>query len=278
MQSNLNRFCRWEDWNDPSYRATMRRLMPDLAAADAAYPTGSEHRKVWEYAHVLNALDEMGVLHPEACVLSVGGGHEEPAYDLTNRVRWVFLTDIYGQGSFQELSALTSVLANPDQYARGPYNRRRLVVQHMNGLDLRFEDNTFDVVFSFSAIEHFGSVEAAKCSLREIHRVLKPNGVAAITTECIVNDAPQYESEGLILFRPEEIARLVVTPGLRLVEDIDFTMEETAKGMRRPLLETLELWKKGQDVFPQIVLDFEGRSCSSLAMFFRKSSDNASAA
>lgn len=73
MGSELNRFCRWEDWNDPRYRATMRRLMPDLVAADARYPTGYEHRKVWEYAHVLNALEGLNVLRPEALVLSVGG-------------------------------------------------------------------------------------------------------------------------------------------------------------------------------------------------------------
>lgn len=190
---------------------------------------------------------------------------------MTNCVRWVFLTDIYGQGDFQEMVAPSSVLVNPDQYARCPHHRRRLVVQHMSALDLRFEDNTFDVVYSFSAIEHFGSAEAAGRALLEIHRVLKPGGVAAITTECIVNDAPQYESEGLIVFRPEEIARLAASaPGLNLVEDIDFTMDETARGMRRPLLETLELWKRRQDVFPQIVMDLEGRSWSSLALFFRK--------
>jgi hypothetical protein len=66
---------------------TMRRLMPDLAQTLPLYPFGYEHRKVWEYAHVLLGLDRIGALRPDAFVLSIGAGHEEP---LTNRVRWVF--------------------------------------------------------------------------------------------------------------------------------------------------------------------------------------------
>ena len=41
------------------------------------------------------------------------------------------------------------------------------------------EDNTFDVVFSFQVIEH---IKEADLLIKDIHRVLKPNGKAYITT------------------------------------------------------------------------------------------------
>ena len=184
---------------------TMCRLMPDLAQSLPRYPFGYEHRKVWEYAHVLLGLDKIGALRPDAFVLSIGSGHEEPLYDLTNRVRWVFATDIYGQGEFMERVAPSSMLIDPDRYARCPHNRNRLVVQHMNALDLRFEPATFDIVYSFSTIEHVGTLKEVRRVLSEIDRVLKPTGVAVITTECIVNQAPQLECEGLYLFHPDTV-------------------------------------------------------------------------
>src|SRR5690606_33526142 len=44
---------------------------------------------------------------------------------------------------------------------------------------LPFADNTYDVVISFQVIEH---IQDDKLFLSEIHRVLKPGGVALITT------------------------------------------------------------------------------------------------
>jgi len=64
------------------------------------------------------------------------------------------------------------------------------VVQHMNALDLRFEPETFDAVFCLSSIEHFGGEAAARHALAEMHRVAKPGGVVAITTECIIKRRP----------------------------------------------------------------------------------------
>jgi SAM-dependent methyltransferase len=213
----LNKLCELEDWQDQELVATMRRVLPYLAQSHPRWPQGGEHRKHWEYAHALNGLAHLGVLHPDAFVLSVAAGHEEPIYDLTNRVRWVFAVDIYGQGLFAGDEAQGTMLTNPDAYARCPHNRNRLVVQHMNALDLRFEDGTFDVVFCLSSVEHFGGLPAATQALREMHRVLRTGGVALITTECIVNEAPELELENLSLWAPHSVRTLAASVLLRLV-------------------------------------------------------------
>jgi ubiquinone/menaquinone biosynthesis C-methylase UbiE len=89
-----------------------------------------------------------------------------------------------------EAVAPSSMLIDPDRHGRCPFNRNRLVVQHMSALDLRFEPATFDVVYSFSTIEHVGTLQEIHRVFSEIHRVLKRGGIAVITTECVVNQAP----------------------------------------------------------------------------------------
>jgi SAM-dependent methyltransferase len=267
----LNKLCEIEDWALPGMADTMRRLMPDLAQTLPMYPFGYEHRKVWEYAHVLLGLDRLGVLRPDAFVLSIGAGHEEPLYDLTNRVRWVFATDIYGEGDFRDGIAPSSMLIDPGRYARCPYNRNRLVVQHMSALDLRFEPDTFDVVYSFSTIEHVGTMKEMSQVFAEIHRVLKRGGVAVITTECVVNAAPQLECEGLYLFHRDTICGFDgLVPGLRLTEPVDFSISARTVASPPSLVELVEIWKKGRNIYPLTAEEYEGRIYTSVCMFFRK--------
>ncbi|MGO9094329.1 MAG: methyltransferase domain-containing protein [Bryobacteraceae bacterium] len=268
----LNKLCNIEDWQDADLRATVRRLLPGLVQAMPEYPTGQEHRKHWEFAHVLNGLERLGAIHPEAMVLSVAGGHEQPAFDLTNRVRWVFLTDLYGQTQFRNEEAEPAVLTSPDSFAGLPYNRNRLVVQHMNALDLRFEPETFDAVFCLSSIEHFGGEAAARHALAGMHRVAKPGGVVAITTECIINDDPDFEIPDLLFFSQKSLQRLAEsTPGLELVEPIDFAASEETRKSSQSLVQAIaDAQSHRAAKYPHVVLECKGRLFTSVAMFFRK--------
>lgn len=268
----FNKFCEIEDWGDPAFRAAVRGLSPNYVKAVPEYPSGREHRKHWEYAHVLNGLEELGVIHPEAMVLSVAGGHEEPAFELTNRVRWVFLTDLYGQTGFSRTESQFTVLTNPDSFATAPYNRNRLVVQHMNALDLRFEADTFDAVFCLSSIEHFGGMLPARNALAEMYRVLKPGGVVALTTEVIINGDPDFEQDDLILFSQASVLRLVRSvPGLELVERVDFSLSSETMKSKYSLVQALEDARQNREVkCPHIVLELRGRLYTSLALFLRK--------
>ena len=93
----------------------------------------------------------------------------------------------------------------------------------MPGEDLKFKDNTFDFVFSFSSIEHFGGHEAAAKTMREIERVIKPNGIACISTEFIINKSDHYE-----YFTIDNLYKYIIeSHGLELVgKKIDFRLSE----------------------------------------------------
>jgi SAM-dependent methyltransferase len=204
----LSRPARLSDWDIPGMRELMEAIVPGSSARF--------HRKAWEFAMGIAALERGGVLHEDAFGLSVGAGHEPILYYLTNRCRWLFATDLYGAGSFVTRESADAMLVDPDLFAPYPYRRNRLTVAYMDALDLRFEDASFDFVVSFGSIEHFGGVPGAQKALAEASRVLKPGGVAAISTELLVDGGPgPIGLPGIELFTPGDIAMLIAgAPGL----------------------------------------------------------------
>jgi len=180
---SYNKLCEIEDFADPRLRKYMCEILPQSCSDSPTFPAGQEHRKLWEVAMAARTLTDFGAVRPDAEILGVGAGREATIYWLTSRVRRVFATDLYLDAGAWEEVALKSMLISPGEYAPCPWNPRRLVVQHMDALDLLYEDDSFDGVFSSSSIEHFGDYDSVRHSIGEIYRVLKPGGVASISTE-----------------------------------------------------------------------------------------------
>ena len=176
------------------------------------------HRKPYEFTQLIFGCQRLGVLHPEASVVSIGAGHEQVLYWLANHVRRVVATDMY-EGLWQGERAREgdpAVLHDPDAYAPFPYRRECLEFMKMDGRDLDFPDASFDVAYSLSSIEHFGGFEGAAQTMREMARVIKPGGVLAIATEYILSGPPAHET-----FQPHEVHELLRASGLTLVEPVD---------------------------------------------------------
>jgi SAM-dependent methyltransferase len=267
----LNKLCNLEDWDADTRAATMRRILPYFAEAYPTYPAGMQHRKHWEFAQILDGLDQLDALPPDGLVLGVAAGHEEVLFDLTNRVRWVFATDIYGIGAFAGYEANQTMLQDPESFARCPHNRNRLVVQYMDALDLRHEDETFDAVYSLSSIEHFGAEAGAVTALDEQRRVVKDGGIVAFTTEVIVNDAPTLNVPDLTLFRPEQLADMCGRlDGLELVEPIDFSLSDATLASVTTMEQAQADAQRGHTEYPQIVMELQGRRFTSVAVFLRR--------
>jgi SAM-dependent methyltransferase len=176
------------------------------------------HRKPYEFAQLLYGCRRLGVLREDASFLSVGAGHEHVLYWLANHVRRVVATDMY-EGVWQDERAREgdpAVLDNPNQYAPFPYRRRHLEFMRMDGRALQFPDETFDVSYSLSSIEHFGGFQGAAQTMREMARVVKRGGILALATEYVISGPPHEET-----FQPEEVRSLIGASGLILVEPID---------------------------------------------------------
>jgi SAM-dependent methyltransferase len=141
------------------------------------------------------------------------------------------------------------MLTDPAAHAPFPYRQDRLEVRRVDARSLPFEDGSFDVVYSLSAIEHFGLPADVARATAEIGRVLRPGGHAAIATDCFVrrhplNAAPVDFAVRLAtlgrryrrasprrravlgeVFTPRELERLIVRPsGLQLLQPLDLTV------------------------------------------------------
>jgi SAM-dependent methyltransferase len=187
-------------------------------AAEMKMPTtGSERlsKKAWEYTHVVYGLKQLDCLRPSARILSVGCGFEIPFFYIANQVEHA-----YGIDLFEGVENPQAEAEHTERYAAFPVTAGCFTMQRMDGRYLEFLDNSFDVVFSLSSIEHFGGRPAAAQAMREVGRVLKPGGVAAIATELILNGVPEPN-----FFLPEEFIEYVVRPsGLSLIGEVDFSI------------------------------------------------------
>ena len=67
------------------------------------------------------------------------------------------------------------------------YNKDNLSYEIMDGTKLKFEDNTFDVVVSFETIEHTTRFHEM---IKELKRVIKPNGIIYLSTPNIKINSP----------------------------------------------------------------------------------------
>jgi SAM-dependent methyltransferase len=267
------KLCDLADFDDPDLRARIHDIVPGLR------PPADLHRKYWEYATLTLFLQDVGWLDEETDVLSVGAGHEEVLYWLCNRVRRVVATDIYGEGDFADREADDSMLTNPSAFAPYPYREDRLDVRKLDARALQFDDDSFDVVFSLSSIEHFGSPRDIARASSEIGRVLRPGGYAFIVTECFTGShvlnskliqtairiitfgrhcekaTPRRRS--IDVFTPKELLSRIVRPsGLRLVQPIDLSLSApTHDNVVRCLGGRFDF---PNEPFPHIVVEAQG--------------------
>ncbi|HWF24646.1 MAG TPA: class I SAM-dependent methyltransferase [Solirubrobacteraceae bacterium] len=241
------KLCDLRDFDDPQLLETIADILPERD------PNAHIERKVWEFAMLAMFLQETGHLKEDTQALSVGAGDERIAFWLANRVGKVVATDVYGEGAFSGNEADPSMLEDPRAHAPFPYREDHLEVLWMDARALNFDSNTFDVVFTLSSIEHFGSPADIAQSAREIGRVLKPGGHAVVVTECFVRHHPLDTSTAEVakrlitanrkmpgakpgqrvaladVFTPRELTKEIVRPsGLRLIQPLDTTMSRAS--------------------------------------------------
>lgn len=197
----LSKACTAEDLEHPELLRLMEEVLPGASER--------RHRKLWEFAMAVHALQRAEVLTEDAEGLSVAAGHEALLYYLTHHCKRLFATDLYGGMDWDVGEGTATMLTDPDVFAPYAYRRRRLVVCHMDALDLRFEDASMDFVISLGSIEHFGGVPAAATSLGEMARVVKPGGLIFITTELAVGRDDMVAMPNTMLFSAESLRALV---------------------------------------------------------------------
>jgi SAM-dependent methyltransferase len=229
----INRLCYIEDWQNKE----IKDIISQLQSASLPYyidkkewemttnivnrrKTGLIHRKDWEWALGIIAMRRFGKLNEKSNAIGVGVGREEVLFYLANKLYHIYATDLYDGNNWKNF-APSDFPENPKKYAPFPYKEDALTVLRMDGTKLEFPSESFDIAFSFSSIEHFGGGKnhsGALRSLREMERVLKPGGLAVITTEYIINDKEHPEFFNKRTIYSDLIDKL---ERLKLVEPLD---------------------------------------------------------
>lgn len=249
----LCKLCDIRDWDRPGFSD----LVSDIEKRQLGYRR--LHRKAWEFAQTVYALQKMGLWSKRAVGLSVAGGRERLLYYGAIHLARFVAVDIYGKGEFAGVEADKEFLLHPEAFAPYAYPTERLKALYMNALDLKFEDNTFDFAVSMSSIEHFGGIEQAVRALGEMKRVVKPGGAILVTTECILN------GNGYITyFLPQDIKTLIAASGLELIEDIDWSLSD------KSLRHLCDDQEDDLDATPHLNLRHENSIWTSISLVFTK--------
>ncbi len=240
-------------WDNPEWVSLLRSVgtvPPDKL---------SMHRKAYEFTQTLFGLSRLDRLRDGVRILSVGAGHEAILYWLANRVGCVVATDMYdtewknaraGEGD-------ENVARRPEEFAPFPYRQDHLVFSEMNGRTLGFRDESFDVAYSLSSIEHFGGFEGGRDAIDEMARVVKPGGLVVVATEYLLAGPRTDET-----FPPDEIRALADRPGLKLLQPIDEHIYEryqleAVDLLTNPYQTPQMLVRNGDTVFTSVMLFLE---------------------
>lgn len=271
------KLCDVRDWDDAELLRVLREILPERD------PATHVERKVWEFAMLALFLEHTGRLHERTEALAVGAGDERIVFWLANRLGRVVATDIYGQGDFAGREARTSMLEDPAAHAPFPYREDRLEVRWMDARALDFPDESFDVVFSLSSFEHFGTPDDIAAAAHELGRVLRPGGHAFVVTECFVRRhplnaapvdfavklatlgrkrrraGPRRRAVVVEVLTPRELERLIVGPsGLELMQPLDLTLPASSR-VNVTRTDAAGLHPESGDYWPHVLLQ-AGRS------------------
>ena len=228
----LNKLCCIEDWENYEVKEIIPKLQDityyNKCRGILARKPGQIHRKDWEWTLGIIAMKRFGKLNKNNTAIGIGAGKELILFYLANHLGHLYATDLYSTKEWENF-APADFPENPSKYSPFPYNQSALTALKMDGTRLEFPSDSFDVVFSFSSIEHFGgeNYSGALKSLKEMERVLKPGGVAIVATEYIINNknppdvTNQFYNEHTIY--SHLIDKLDV---MKLVESLDLTISQ----------------------------------------------------
>ncbi|MGI8631217.1 MAG: class I SAM-dependent methyltransferase [Solirubrobacterales bacterium] len=197
----LAKLCDAPDFRDPELLGWLREILPERD------PATHVERKVWEFAMLARFLEKAGALGEHTRALAVGAGDERIVFWLANRLGSVVATDIYGSGSFSDREADAAMLTDPASRAPFAYRQERLEVRWMDARELDFPDDSFDVVFSLSSIEHMGGPAEVARVASEMGRVVRPGGHVGIVTECLVRHHPRDRAPAEVAMRAASLGR-----------------------------------------------------------------------
>ena len=159
------------------------------------------HRKLWEFAYILQAFYEHGFLEAGRRVVGFGVGFEPlPSYFAAQGLE-VLATDLpnaeMAAAGWRESPADSHrmrELHHPELVDFGEFSSR-VAHRHADMKALPADLREFDACWSACALEHLGSIQAGMDFIKASLETLRPGGLAVHTTEFnFLNDAETLDN------------------------------------------------------------------------------------
>ncbi|MCR9138516.1 MAG: class I SAM-dependent methyltransferase [Alphaproteobacteria bacterium] len=186
---------------------------------DMEFPADTTH---WQDAMSLRVFDQFGLFElPGRLVAGIGAGMGDLAFQMASQGAVVVAADRYLDATPLSAYAPADMLVRPEGYSNRTYPRGGVMPLHADPRALALPSGFFDAVYAANVLEHLSSAEEVQAAAVEIGRVLKPGGIASISTEFLLQ-APEratWSRGNWQLFSPELIESTIVTPsGLAFVD------------------------------------------------------------
>src|SRR5687767_5653405 len=174
------------------------------------------HRKYWEYAFIMQALERRELLRPGCRGLGFGVGKEPLAAYMAKLGCDVVATDLpqerakeLGWTSTNEHAASFAEL---DSFGVCDLEtlQKHVTFRAVDMNDVPRDLVDFDFTWSSCAFEHLGSIAQGLAFVERSVETLRPGGVAVHTTEFNVSsDTETHESSDTVLFRKRDFEDLI---------------------------------------------------------------------
>lgn len=192
------------------------------------------HRKIWEFAFIINNLDYYGFIETDTTGIGFGCGTEPiPSYLASKGIN-IVATDLEPSNesakawidTAQHISDRDKIWM-PDLCTKSEFeNRVSLRYEDMNSISSDL-DGKFNFCWSICALEHLGSIEKGFDFIRRSLDMLKPGGIAIHTTEFnYLSDDKTIDNWVTVLFRKKDFLKFhqeIISLGYE-VPEIDFNV------------------------------------------------------
>jgi ubiquinone/menaquinone biosynthesis C-methylase UbiE len=280
---NFSKVIDLEDFSSEKLKPYLLKIAEmEMGEFGIKTPTVVPDSKNWETAMALYSFEQHGVLEEGRTFAGIGAGTERLTELLANTGAIVFPVDRYLETTPWSDVAPSGYMVDASEYTSKCTQTRNIIPVHSDARELALPSKYFDAVYSSGSIEHFGGLDAVEAAAAEIGRILKPGGVASISTEFWL-EGPTHKpwfDDNCILFTPELIKKHIIEPSGLIPQGMP-TNKPSAKTYetRKNLINFLNSAKRIKtfedklDVYPNLVLFHEGFLFCSVHILLKKPHD-----
>ncbi len=245
------KYCACEDWYEKDFQYVVKHVINQNATF---------RRKQWECATIFLNLMNYGMLEGDKVGAAFGAGREKLLFRISPLTAKFYATDVYSMYTVWSTANIDK-FSNPEEFvkAKTPPNTdtSNMEVHDMDMRDLSFfADNSLDFCYSSCAFEHIGDRDDFISHLKEVRRVLKPNGIYSMTTEFLFNGETK-PLKGNYKFDLEYLRELFLEAGLDTPEDFDGRCEPNLVNWPKPPMDSISA-KSLTNQIPTPILYLEG--------------------